>query len=592
MKHRIIFPLVLLSLLWSFSISVGNLQAQDPLSLIHEPAQERILLNTVSATSSFAAVPHLTEQSVSTSSPAPGQRSQRRHGTTDNVGFDPATFVRIYEDTKDHGHLEIHNPKSRRDAGSHLSVDAESSIIIVPDPGLLQNSDLSLNKLFMSAVLASGDRQQNVEVVGYSEIGKDKASTEAQRGMAFQTTDNIKNMVVDMVFTAVDILKYVYKVDPNTSILDEAVQNNIRSATVDDALLQRAKDRFGLYQPEIQAIGTFFGDQHNLSIVRLLGSEIFWIDSNSLEQIAKQYQDDVRVAFDPNSKEPAAKAALVELLERTKLVVEDFRDLLLAVKAEQSRSCVGGEKEGTCACVQKAIGAGVSEEDRKTLTKTLMRTCAIETISEAMRSKAFEGLSKLFSPGAISLRAAKAADGNLLTLTLEAVGADGSPVGIPAVFEIDIKKYGSKIVWGPSLLFVRRLGVTAAEASPPTGSTAAPINKINFAPSPGMTFGIAYFKRGTTAGDKFLRGLGPGVGMNVTFMNFNDPSFDLSTQKFVNTTGTNVQVGAGVVGSLFDNKIQFSYGWNLNVEHRRTYFGIGFGFIEIGKELGKYIGKS
>jgi len=94
-----------------------------------------------------------------------------------------------------------------------------------------------------------------------------------------------------------------------------------------------------------------------------------------------------------------------------------------------------------------------------------------------------------------------------------------------------------------------------------------------------------------SGGDKLLRALGPGVGMNVTFMNFNDPTFDLATSKFVNTTGTNVQVGAGAIGSLFDNTIQFSYGWNLNVERRRNYFGVGFGFIEIGKELTKYIGK-
>jgi len=37
--------------------------------------------------------------------------------------------------------------------------------------------------------------------------------------------------------------------------------------------------------------------------------------------------------------------------------------------------------------------------------------------------------------------------------------------------------------------------------------------------------------------------------------------------------------------------IQFDYGWNSNVEHRRNYFGVGFDFIEMGKELTKYIGK-
>src|SRR6266849_427985 len=124
-----------------------------------------------------------------------------------------------------------------------------------------------------------------------------------------------------------------------------------------------------------------------------------------------------------------------------------------------------------------------------------MTTCtSVRSIHSGTRSakSAFDELTKLIAPGTISLRS----DGDLLTIRVDAVGADGNEVGIPAVFEIDIKKYGAKIQWSPSLLFVRRLGVTDAEATPPTGSTVAPINRINFAPSPGMTFGIAYFKRG------------------------------------------------------------------------------------------------
>ena len=88
-----------------------------------------------------------------------------------------------------------------------------------------------------------------------------------------------------------------------------------------------------------------------------------------------------------------------------------------------------------------------------------------------------------------------------------------------------------------------------------------------------------------------MRAMGPGIGMNVTFMNFNDPSYNLATNQFVNTNGTNVQVGAGTIGSLFDNKLQVSYGWNLNVDRRRSYVAVGFGFIEIGKEVAKYIPK-
>ena len=496
-----------------------------------------------------------------------------RHSHATDSSFDPATFVAIYEDTKAGGRIKIHDPSYSHSKGSHLGVDAESSVIVVPDSRLLQNSDLSLNKLFISAVLSSGDKQQNLEVVGYSEVGKDKSSTDAQRGMAFETTEDIQDVILNMVYTSVDILKYVYRIDEQKHIFDPDVQTAIKSTATDAAVRQRAINRFALYQPEIQAIGDFFTNQQNLSLVRILGKEIFWVDSASLQAIAKQYQENLRIINDTNSQQAAKDRAVDQLLERTKLVVDDFRDLLLKVE----------EQKDFCA-LPTSSSLNAAEKNY------LQRSCAIEKVSKEIRSTAFQGLSKLFTPGAISLRAAKASDGDLLTLTLEAMAADGSPVGVKAVFEIDIKKYGAKIQWSPSLLFLHRNGVTHAEAFP-TAPTTAPINRVNFAASPGMTFGIAYFKRGNAARDKFLRALGPGLGMNATFMNFNDPSFDLSTSKFVNTKGTNVQVGAGMIGSLFDNKLQVSYGWNLNVDRRRNYVAVGFGFIEIGKELTKYIGR-
>ena len=84
-------------------------------------------------------------------------------------------------------------------------------------------------------------------------------------------------------------------------------------------------------------------------------------------------------------------------------------------------------------------------------------------------------------------------------------------------------------------------------------------------------------------------------------MNFDDPGFDLNANKFVNTTGQTVQVGVGVVGSLFDNALQFSYGWNLNAsrkgpimpgvdrDRKRQYFGIGFGFLDVVEQVGKFV---
>jgi hypothetical protein len=58
---------------------------------------------------------------------------------------------------------------------------------------------------------------------------------------------------------------------------------------------------------------------------------------------------------------------------------------------------------------------------------------------------------------------------------------------------------------------------------------------------------------------------------------------------FTNTTGTNVQVGAGPAVGLFNNMVRFTYGWNLNADRKRRYFRVGFGFIEIANEVKKYV---
>ena len=202
---------------------------------------------------------------------------------------------------------------------------------------------------------------------------------------------------------------------------------------------------------------------------------------------------------------------------------------------------------------------------------------------ECKRHKAFEELSKLFVPGTIFLPSAKAQDGDRLTITLESRGAGAEPEqGVTARFEVAVKKYGVKRVLEDSFLFLRRLGLQAS-------ATELGPKEVNFAPAPGVTFGVSFHKRGEQRGDKFLRALSPGIGVNVSFMNFDDPAFDLAANKFVNTTGTNIDVGAGIVAMLFDNNIQFVYGWNLNATQKRRYFGVGFSFVKIATTVAKFV---
>jgi hypothetical protein len=511
--------------------------------------------------------------------------------------LDPATFIRIFEDTKAGNRLTLYEPaKAGSKPALQLSADEVSSIAIEPSPDDM-GDDPALNKLYITARLASGDSTKDLPVVGYAEVGKDKSTMAAQTGTAFQTAANVQAMILNMAYTVGDIIKYVYSPDEvfresgttkrnlslqewmdasrevdfkskNVRDIDSAIATAIKTKQYDEDHIQRLRERFRLFQPEVGAISDFFTQKPNLAIVEKIGTAVFWIDHDSLARIAQQFKDNIRIAFDSNSTAEAQAKALQDLLERAKLVYKDFGDFRRDIK--------------------QLMPAGASFSSDEWTEKYQL---AIQQYATDQQRKVFAELKKLLATGSISLTDNKAKDGDRLILTVESLPSDADTGGIPVVFEIAIRKYGAKIQWSPSLLFVRRLGVKDSEVTPPAGSTTAPITRVNFAPSPGMTFGVAYFHRGSSNWDKFVRSIGPGIGMNVSFMNYNDPSFNLATTQFSNTNGTNVQVGAGIIGSLFDNKLQLTYGWNLNVERRRTYFGVGFGFIEIGKEVAKYVTK-
>ena len=155
--------------------------------------------------------------------------------------------------------------------------------------------------------------------------------------------------------------------------------------------------------------------------------------------------------------------------------------------------------------------------------------------------------------------------------------------------------------------FVPYLSVTDADTEVTNPKA---IKAVDFSPFPGVTFGAVFHSRGLrkvtgkdwdyeaseTAVRRFLGALAPGIGINVTFMNFGDPrDFNPAANDgagaFTTTTGSNFEVGAGAVGSLFDNNLQFTYGYNLNASRKNSYFGIGFGFIEVGKRLAGFLGQ-
>ena len=98
------------------------------------------------------------------------------------------------------------------------------------------------------------------------------------------------------------------------------------------------------------------------------------------------------------------------------------------------------------------------------------------------------------------------------------------------------RAFGFRVGVTDSLLFLKRLSVSQEDG----------VDTVNFAPAPGVTYGGTYLSRG----GGFVRFLQPGVGLNVSFMNWKDPAFDVATGKFVSGTkelGLEHRIGSAVL---------------------------------------------
>jgi hypothetical protein len=195
----------------------------------------------------------------------------------------------------------------------------------------------------------------------------------------------------------------------------------------------------------------------------------------------------------------------------------------------------------------------------------------------------FPRMQRLLAAGTIDLRKYKAADGETLRVIVQAraAGGEGSG-GVSRDFRIAVRKLTTRIVTEPSAFYLRRLGEVRNDKGE--------IVRQRFAPAPGVTFGAVFYSRNRT-----LAALTPGIGANVSFMNFGTGDFDDTIKDaagsvvggFKTSSGGSIQVGIGVSASIFANALQFTWGYNLQADKRHNYFGVGVGFVQIGQEIAK-----
>ena len=515
---------------------------------------QTLLLVLVGAVNAFAQAPQ---------QPPPAQTKPPR------VPFDPAYYVRIYEESGSkrillYGPAQAEQLSTQLTATTILRADRDSKIVVelaLKNESSVEARDLVLNGLAIGADLARSDAAAGtvkVEVLNYAEIATDARTQASQAAVSLRSAAETFAMLENLYYLAKDI---VHDVIPQCETTPETCEHSIP----DDQLApreERLKTLVRGYQPRLTAITDFFTNDRNMFIIEAMGTEVFGLDTKSLKGMAAKFKTDITLFVEGGPRKDAARE---DILLTIRTVWEDLKGFL--------------DDRG-----KSSNGVGI---DFDTL------------IANEWRDTVWPRFIQLLAPGTIDLRKYKAADGDTLTIQVQARGGEGNG-GISRDFRIAIKKLRRVVTVEPSVFYLRRLGTIRDD----TGEVVKP----GMVPAPGVTFGITFHDRKLTkvgsewraddgGGTKF-GWLSPGIGLNVSLLNFAgdfDPSITDGTGQVVGgfrtTTSSTVQVGAGFAFWIFDGALQFTAGRNISVGEKPYYAGVGFGFIQIGEEIAKFVKK-
>lgn len=151
---------------------------------------------------------------------------------------------------------------------------------------------------------------------------------------------------------------------------------------------------------------------------------------------------------------------------------------------------------------------------------------------------------------------------------------------IDSIFEVG--RFGLHVRFSDTALFVQRLGEDRANSS---GTNPVLFDSVNFRPAPGVYYGFNYYHRRHAS----IRLLEPGFGMHIVFLNWNDRPRDSAVADVDVTHTTNLQIGIGLTGSMFDGTVVGAFGWNLHVKDQRPYIGVGFSITGLARKIAQFV---
>jgi len=167
--------------------------------------------------------------------------------------------------------------------------------------------------------------------------------------------------------------------------------------------------------------------------------------------------------------------------------------------------------------------------------------------------------------------------------------ADDTKAG-PAVSEnedvidtiYEVGRFGLHVRFSDMALFVQRLGEDRANS---TGTNPVLFDSVNFRPAPGVNYGFNYYHRRHAS----IRLLEPGFGVHIVFLNWNERLRNAPSADTDLTQVTNLQVGMGLTGSMFDGTVVGALGWNLHVKDQRPYLGVGFSITGLARKIAQFV---
>jgi hypothetical protein len=143
----------------------------------------------------------------------------------------------------------------------------------------------------------------------------------------------------------------------------------------------------------------------------------------------------------------------------------------------------------------------------------------------------------------------------------------------------EVGRFGLHVRFSDLVVFVQRLGEDRANADP---DEVIAFDPANFRPAPGASYGFTFYDRRRA----FLRFLEPGFGAHLTFLNWTDRSRAAPPDP---AQVTALQLGVGVMGSMFDGTVVAVFGSNLHVKDHRPYFGVGFSVTGLVRKLSLFL---